>query len=331
VKTIFDTLVACGQEPILLDRRLLILPHGGRVLGLAPDGRTNLIWTNPALTAADSARALLADAGWVNLGGDRTWISPELDTQITDPLDCSNGYTVPKSVDPAAYTVTAQDERSVTLESYMQVYFRRASANLRLRVRKEIALLDTPPIDLAEGTDSVGYRQTCTLTVEPSPGCAARPGLWQVLQVPGGGSIQIPVRAGARPRAFIGKPVYEWNGQRLCCEVRTDASFKFSLVAADCLGKLMYLSQINGRDAIVMRSLPVHDASLYADVSCADPNDIGHVQQVYVDDGAFGGFGELEYHSPAVDAANGGSVEECSEVWACIGEDLNATIESLLA
>ncbi len=325
----YDALSACGQHPILLDRRVLVLPHGARVLALFPDGQTNLIWTNPALAAADTAKTLLADTGWANLGGDRTWISPEIDTHVTDPSDWSNGYAVPKSVDPADYSVCALEDRSVTLESSMHVYFGRAGANLRLSVRKTVALLDTPPFESRD--ECVGYRQTCKLTVDPMPGCNARPGLWQILQVPGGGSIRVPVRPGARPRTFFGKPVYELNGERLRCEVRTDVNSKFSLVAGDCCGKMIYRNRIAGRDALVVRTFQVHDVSAYADVSSGAPDDIGHVQQFYVDDGALGGFGEMEYHSPAVEAAYGGTVEESSDVWAVIGTDLDDLTEKILA
>lgn len=327
--SLFDTLTASGQEPIILDGRLLVLPHGARVLGLAPDGHTNLTWTNPALSTADSAKALLADTGWGNLGGDRTWISPELDTHIQDPNDWSNGYTVPKRVDPAAYRVISQDDRSVSLESNMLVHFRRSQANVRLTVRKTIELLDTPPLALPSGADCVGYRQTCRLTIDPTPGCDARPAVWQILQVPGGGSIHVPVRPGARPRAFIGDPVYELDGSRLRCDVRTAASFKFSLVADDCCGKMLYQGQAKGRDTLLLRTFPVLPTDRYADVSATDPDDLGHVQQFYVDDGALGGFGELEYHGPAIDATAGGSVEESSDVWACIGDNLDDIAEEL--
>lgn len=60
--------------------RLLVLPHGGRVLGLfAPNSEENFYWTNPALAAPESARAFYASASWHNSGGDRTWLAPEVD------------------------------------------------------------------------------------------------------------------------------------------------------------------------------------------------------------------------------------------------------------
>ena len=47
---------------------------------------------------------------------------------------------------------------------------------------------------------------------------------------------------------------------------------------------------------------------------------VGYTTQVYVDDGALGGFGKLEYHSPALDAEQGrNAMEDVSHVWAFQG------------
>jgi hypothetical protein len=306
-----------GHAPIELGGKILVLPFGGRVIGLYPRPDMNAVWVNPALASVATAKPFLEDPGWINLGGDRTWISPEIDTHIKNPEAMFDGYEVPKGVDPAAYEVTAQDEQSVTLTSMMAVPFRRSGETVRITVSRTITLLDAPPFDLPDGTDCVGYRQEATLTLDGP--VAARPALWHILQVPGGGRIEIPVRSGTRPRAFIGEPVYELEDERLRCRVDTDASFKFSLVANDCCGLMRYFNDSGPSDLLLMRRFPVCDTARYADVSCTDPDDFGHVQQVYVDDGALGGFGELEYHSPAIASDGEQSVTDCSEVWACAG------------
>ena len=320
---------AAGQSPIDLGGKLLVLPFGGRVLGLFPCPEVNALWVNPALGDAGRAREFLADPGWINLGGDRTWISPEVDTHVKDPDAMMDGYEVPKGVDPAAYEVVVQHRASVTLASRMAVPFRRSGEVVELAVSRTIELLDAPPFDLPEGTDFAGYRQEAVLTVA-NP-VKARPGLWNILQVPGGGRIEIPVRAGARPRAFIGTPVYELQGERLRCRVDTEASFKFSLVAGDSRGLMLYLNDSGPREILLVRGFTVREADRYADVSCTMPDDLGHVQQVYVDDGALGGFGELEYHSPAVDGAGATTVRDSSEVWAFAGTGLGEMVERIAA
>ena len=58
--------------------RILILPYGGRILGVfAPGNDENFLWTNSALDSVESARAYYASDDWQNSGGDRTWLAPD--------------------------------------------------------------------------------------------------------------------------------------------------------------------------------------------------------------------------------------------------------------
>jgi len=119
-------------------------------------------------------------------------------------------------------------------------------------------------------------------------------------------------------------------GERLRCRVATESSFKLSLKAGDSRGLMAYLKRDGPRELLVVRRFPVVEPERYADVSCADPDDLGHVQQVYVDDGALGGFGELEYHSPAIDTVAGPSVTDSSEVWSFVGTGLTELAERMV-
>lgn len=57
-----------------------MLQEGGRVIGLLPGGsQENLLWTHPALASADASRRPCRSESWSNLGGDSTWLSPELE------------------------------------------------------------------------------------------------------------------------------------------------------------------------------------------------------------------------------------------------------------
>lgn len=60
--------------------RVLVLPYGGRVLGLfAPGSEENFYWTHTALNSPESAREFYGGDQWHNSGGDRTWLAPEAD------------------------------------------------------------------------------------------------------------------------------------------------------------------------------------------------------------------------------------------------------------
>ena len=111
-----DTLATAGHPLLDLSApgqgTLLVLPHGGRVLGLfAEDVDENFLWVNPALDSSESARAFLAGAPSPHTGGDRIWVSPEIETHIPDLADPWGTYAPPPPVDPGHYTATRRGQR----------------------------------------------------------------------------------------------------------------------------------------------------------------------------------------------------------------------------
>ena len=82
--------------------RILILPYGGRILGMfAPGSDENFLWTNSVLNSVESARAYYASDDWQNSGGDRTWLAPEVDFFFPKfPNIDISGYWQPRSLDP---------------------------------------------------------------------------------------------------------------------------------------------------------------------------------------------------------------------------------------
>jgi hypothetical protein len=60
--------------------RVLILPHGGRILGLfAPRSDENFFWIHTALASVETARSFYASGQWQNSDGHRRWLAPEVD------------------------------------------------------------------------------------------------------------------------------------------------------------------------------------------------------------------------------------------------------------
>jgi len=85
---------------------VLLLPFGTRVLGLfARDDGQNFFWANPLIMEVESARDLLRGGEWVNTGGDRTWLAPEVDILVGDLCDPWATYHVPLTLDPGQYLV----------------------------------------------------------------------------------------------------------------------------------------------------------------------------------------------------------------------------------
>ena len=313
------TLREAGQQPLTLQGKVLILPFGGRVLGVYPTERINAFWINAALSSVQSAKALFQDRGWINLGGGRTWIVPEVDTHMTDPKRMAETYFVPRSVDPADYHVVTATEREATLESEMDVTFQRSGNVAKLKVTRTVSLMDAPPIPIPTTVAFAGYSEQSKLAAIAPLAERVQPGLWLIIQVPRGGRIVLPLRGNGRPRAFIGTPEFVQTDDLIRCEVDTSASFKFSIRADDCLGIMIYLNTRAEQPFMVAREFAVQKKALYADVPYDDLSETGHMQQVYVDDGGLGGFGELEYHTPAIGRVEGTEVGDKSSVWTFAG------------
>ena len=103
--------------------------------------------------------------------------------------------------------------------------------------------------------------------------------------------------------------------------METDDNYKFSLHADECRGIMCYRKSEADKSTLIVVRLHVLDQALYADTPASDLNDTGHAQQVYVDNGDMGGFGELEYHTPTLEKGQRDEIKDRGEVHAFVGPD----------
>ena len=89
-----------------------------------------------------SARELFAAEGWQNTGGDRTWLSPEIDIFFPDYPLCQR-HAEPTTLDAAPYAVKSQDG-GTTLARTMTLHFARADRPVKLRLSKWIGPAPNP-------------------------------------------------------------------------------------------------------------------------------------------------------------------------------------------
>ncbi|MES2693277.1 MAG: hypothetical protein V4773_07370 [Verrucomicrobiota bacterium] len=330
MKDLHHQLTSTGLNIAALGENILVSEFGGRILALAPDGKTNLLWINLATFKSGQIDKWRNGAEWPNLGGDRTWISPEVDTNLhrheefaaagnaPDPKRFGAAYEVPRAIDPANYLL-ARTEDGLRLSADMAVRWLRSGTKIDLQVERRITLIAKPPRTVRPGIAFCGYTQASRLS-SLTPLQSARPGLWQLLQVPGGGTITAAAPPGIHPTAWIGNPAWTRTDTGISSELRTDASFKWSLRAAQCRGRLLNLRELDcDRAGLIVREFSVAADAAYADCPPHAPQDTGHACQVYVDDGAFGGFGEMEFHSPALFPGAPGSVAVTAHTWGFIG------------
>ena len=158
-RTLVDTLAKAGKSTRTWaspdGSELLVLPHGGRILGLfAPGSGKNFLWTNTALDQADTADAFYQSADWHNSGGDRTWISPEVDFFFPNypRLDV---YFQPRALDPGDYQLACKDGE-IVLTNVFAAELSRSHSIAHLKLTKRLSAAANP-LSQVEGVEYAGY------------------------------------------------------------------------------------------------------------------------------------------------------------------------------
>ena len=381
---LIETLKQAGQSPLPVvfpdGTRLLLLPGSGRVLGLYPaEDEANFLWTHPALADSTTASAFFASSGrlsqaerlsqavWLNPGGDRTWLAPEIDLFIRDLSRQAETYAVPAALDPGNWMAVFPNRMTNTTR--LRLYHPDREVALRLSKRLSPAanpLLGTPIEN--GGLSYAGYTLTTTLELEPQPDTPVRLGIWNLLQLPQPGQMWIPTRAPSQPQAVFGA----FSPAELTLEphlVRWDMASpgvdaKIALKAAPLTGRVGYLRQMpiqtgpqGMQDSqaerlgnterfsptvwdLVVREFTVDPAGDYVDALWDNPSDRGRLSQAgwvfqacCVRTGN-ARFNELEYHAPAAVTISGKNVShDESRVWAFRGsrDAVAAAAQLLLA
>jgi hypothetical protein len=329
-----DNLKQAGKVPAVLDApgggRLLGLPEFGRVLGLyTQDSDENFFWINPALATAESATAYFRGDGWLNPGGDRTWLAPEIELFIGDLARPGETYAVPTALDPGCWRGENGPD-GLQLRNESVVRLRRSCRNLAFAITKEVRMAANPLRGLNLDVAYAGYEQTTMLEVEPDRD-ASLPvplGMWSLLQLPKPGRMLVPTYRLAAPRTVFGEvPPRDLTvaGHILAWSMAdTGGNAKISLKADILTGRAGYLwtsCEVADRWNLVVRNFTVNPSGDYVDALWDDPADTGYAFQACAVNEGDETFNELEYHAPAVATAPGQN-RACdqSQLWAFRGE-----------
>jgi hypothetical protein len=301
---------------------LLVTVHGARVLGVFLDGSPdNLVWVNdPALRDAEHARRFVGAGEW-NLGGDRCWIAPELELFFRNPAKPSHeDWAVPAAIDPGRYSVLHEAQTGVVLQMHGDMTDPATRSPFRFQLTRAICLCP-PPVE-TDGLGYIGYELSSELRVLTPDHPATCYGLWEIMQVPPGGTVFIPTR---RPPELVD---YFQTGVAAHCRVERahvafpvtgQAKHKLGLRAADCYGAMVYYRPGPQESAtLIVRQAGVFPGAVYADYPAHQPHRRDVALQFYNDSGAFGGFGEMEYHAPAATAEKLFQTVDVSYTW-CFG------------
>ncbi len=337
LQDLIATLKAVGKPTELYETddgtRLLILPYGGRILGVfAPGSDENFLWTNSALNSIESARAYYASDDWQNSGGDRTWLAPEVDFFFPafPNIDIA-GYWQPRALDPGNYEV-ARTDHGVKLTNRLSIEGFRSKKKADLEITKSVSTALNPlRHDAAIQTGAVEYAGHTLLTslriLGPNPNDAPLVGLWSLTQMPHQGELFIPTYFKSEPRIYFGlvdtPPDELVVGNHLIrFQMRAAGEHKIGVRALATTGRVGYTYSIGSKQALIIRNFYVNPSGEYADVPWTEPADRGYSTQACSVNSKWGMFSELEYHVPAIGGETGlGFIEDRSQLWAFRGAD----------
>jgi hypothetical protein len=321
---------------------VLLLPYGGRVLGLfAAGSQENFFWTHPALESAASAAEFYQGRQWHNSGGDRTWLAPEVDF-FFPRYPKTDVYHQPRDLDPGNYRVV-QDGEGECLVNRATYLLSRCQARVELEIAKRIGPAPNPlrnelgPAALRK-VEYAGYTQRTSLRWLDAAGTATPVGLWNLLQMPHGGELLVATYGRTEPKVFFGtvRPQdvrVENHGIRYCMSATGEQKIGIRAVAA--VGRVGYrYPERDGRWSLIVRNVFVDPSGSYVDVPWNDPDDPGYAVQACNVNSGLGSFSELEYHVPAIGPGTGRmACEDVSQVWAFRGSrtEIDGLANALLA
>ena len=342
---LIEVLKAVGKPPRLVENpdgtKVLLLPYGGRVLGLyAPGSEQNFYWTHPALNSVDAARAFYESKAWHNSGGDRTWLAPEVDIFLPD-YPKTETYFQPRELDPGNYEVVPS-KKGVQLINQLTLRLSRSRREVKLRMAKSIEPAPNP-LRYEKGLDLsavayAGYTQLTSLEMlGDSPQEQPMIGLWNLVQMPHGGELLIPTYSRTEPKIWFGRISGEdliVRDRLIRYKMRATGEHKLGVRAVATTGRVGYLYGTGAETTLIVRNFIVNPSGEYVDVPWGDPNDLGYSTQACNVNSALGAFSELEYHIPAIGGKTGRArCDDTAQVWAFRGpeEGIRAVAHCLLS
>jgi len=308
--------------------QVLVLPYGGRVLGLfAPGDEDNFFWTHSALNEIDSARSFYEGAQWHNSGGERTWLAPEVDLFFPEYPNL-NRYWQQRELDPGNYRASWKDG-SLSWKNGAMLTLSRTKQKVAVEITKTLvpALNPLRHEQRNEWADVrfAGYTLRTSLQLEG----ADRPpyiGLWQLIQMPHGGDMIVPTLVRSKPMIYMGEI---GAGDLIVDEhlvrykMRASGEYKLGIRAVAVTGRAGYMYFHNGEASLIIRNFNVNPSGEYVDGPSFEPNDFGFAFQACNVNSGLGAFSELEYHVPAIGSKTGqSSSEDESQLWAFRGPEL---------
>jgi hypothetical protein len=289
----------------------------GRIVALAfSKDEPSLLWSHPDLGDAALVKANALVGG---IGGDRLWFAPELRYHWLGEPDWRGlgNYEVPADTDPGRYRFVDLASDVVALAADGRLPVRGSDQSLAFHVERRIRMAQ-PPLSrdapLMRDVRYVGIESAHELTIQDETH-TGEIDLWQLLQIPVGSIVIVPLRAGHRTQPLsYGLPgAWRTTSNSVIWRIQGNANAKMGIAAAALTGRAAILRRLPSQQwCLIVRQFPVDEAARYGD----HPAGIARADQVFQAwDGL--GFGEMELHSPVLDAARGPrNLRQADQLWA---------------
>lgn len=305
-----------------LDEKVAVTLAAGRVVAMAlsPEGE-NLLWSHPELGNTELVRFRPGDLAG-GFGGDRLWFSPELAYHWDGMPDWEtfSNYQVPAATDPGAYEFVEEESQAITLHARGELRVHGSDGRVGFDVSRTIRMIE-PPLDrsdpLMRDVEYVGIETSHVLKIAE----IMRSGLidlWHLLQVPAGAVLIVPVRGTgganqASPLSYARPGAWIQESDHILWRFGGEARAKFGLPAAALTGRSAVCRRLEPeRWCMIVRQFPVNASAPY----CDHPYGVSRTDQAFQAWDGFG-FGEMEFHSPVLDAERGArELRESDRLWA---------------
>ena len=342
---LIENLKAAGKETIEFNSPdgtvVLLLPYGGRVLGLYnSDASENFYWNNEVLWDVEETKKFYSSDQWHNSGGDRTWLAPEVDVFFPE-FPSRDKYFQPRQLDPGSYSAETGD-KCVSLTNQFKLLMSRTRQEIDVEIKKTVSPAANPfryesDCDELKKVEYAGYTQKTSLQLRGKGANECGPvGLWNLVQMPHGGEMIIPTYFKTTPYVVMGKVPAEdlaITDNAVRYKMGAKGEYKISIRAVACIGRVGYLYRSGDSASLIVRSFSVNPSGEYVDVPWDNPDDKGFAIQACCVNAWYGSFSELEYHTPAIGKGTDRiKCEDYSQVWAFRGsyEEISRVGKKLL-
>jgi hypothetical protein len=189
---------------------------------------------------------------------------------------------------------------------------------MKIKVERRIQMTKPPlPLDhpLMRNVDYVGVETTHHLSIDEATK-AGEIDLWHLLQMPVDSILIVPLKPGHKtePLSYGMQPgKWETSHDRVIWRFEGKSNTKLGLPAKALTGRSAVLRKLGAdRWCLIIRQFPADPAARYGDHPWGIPRD----DQVFQAWDGFG-FGEMEYHSPVLDAERGPrTLDDRDQLWA---------------